>query len=113
MMAYPDYFVAAESTGWEKAPTTSSPFSPVEFHRLSFRPVAPSRSRVASGEVSFLHSPDEYLSNSQGLRHVESILGAESVRGDPSAEDRVWFSTLGLCFYPQVSRLAGTSLSLA
>lgn len=26
-------------------------------------------------EVSFLHSPDEYLSNERGLRHVEEVLG--------------------------------------
>ena len=42
-------------------------------------------------EVSFLHSPDEYLSNERGLRHVEEVLGqggpagiATGVSGDTS-----------------------------
>ena len=35
-------------------------------------------------EVSFLHSPDEYLSNERGLRHVEEVLGQAPLQRKPT-----------------------------
>ncbi|CAJ1403405.1 unnamed protein product [Effrenium voratum] len=51
--------------GW---PSAAAPDAQAASHCLFMQ-------RGLSEWVSFLHSPDEYLSNSQGLRHVESILG--------------------------------------
>ena len=44
--------------------------------------------------VSFLHSPDEYLSNQRGLQDVEEVLGEDGFKLREGMVERGWLVTI-------------------